>query len=291
VENFDINLSRAVRPAFDAAPPGHRRRISGVDYIHVRGLQGGDMFFTREGWAIASSLAPDRWFTGGQFRKAGHALAGATGAVYRVPVAHPARNEGFSLVVKFSRFGQDVGVTVADDMIGDQEFRDRMATAEFLPPFGEFGNLHRLRKQCRGKFATMTPFAIYSPPTRYLAWQLGRKTHLQWAYEQELEASQETGGPKVEYDFERIYILLYRWIDGLDAELAHRSGILSFTQMTRLTRDMAATLGELGWMVVDHKPRHLIVRQDHATRSALSRKGRVLVGLIDYELLYPVPPA
>ena len=162
-----------------------------------------------------------------------------------------------------------------------------MAAAEFLPPFEEFGNLCRLREQSRGRFATKAPLAIYSPPTRHLAWQLGRKSHLQWAYERQLGASQDEADGKVAYDFEWLYILLYRWMDGIDAEQAHRCGQLSLTQMSRLTRDMADTLRKLGWYVLDHKPRHLIVRQHHKTRRLLNRGGHTVLGLVDYELLYP----
>ena len=285
MEGFDICLGRSLKPSFDEAPARLRRNISGVDYLHLRGLQGGDLFVTRDGWANVPSLVPDRWFTGGQFRKPGQALAGATGAVYRMPVAHPAR-DGFALVVKFSRFGQDVGLTMADDLIDDLVFRERMATAEFLPPFEEFGNLCRLREQSRGTFATMAPLGIYSPPARYLAWQLGRKSHLQWSYERQLGASQDDGNDKVAYDWERIYILLYRWMDGIDAEQAHRGGLLSLPQMSQLTRDMAGTVRKLGWYVLDHKPRHIIVRQHHKTHRLLSRRGRPILGLVDYELLY-----
>ncbi len=286
MEAFDIKLGRSVKPAFDAAPAPFRRRIAGVDYLHIRGLQGGDLFVTRQGWANVSCLLPDRWFTGGQFHKPGRALAGATGAVYRVPVAHPARDR-FALVVKFSRFGQDVGITVADDLIVDPVFRERMEAAEFLPPFEEFANLCRLRRECRADFATKTPLAIYSPPTRYLAWQLGRKSHLQWTYERQLGASQNEAETKVAYDFERLYILLYRWMDGIDVEQAHRAGIISQPQMIDLTRGSADTLRKLGWVVLDHKPRHLIVRQHRKTGRLLARHGRTVLGLIDYELLYP----
>lgn len=286
MEGFDLKLGRSLKPAFDEAPARFRRRISGVDYLYLRGLQGGDLFVTREGWTNVSCLVPDRWFTGDQFRKPGQALAGATGAVYRVPVVHPAR-EGFALVVKFSRCGQDVGLTVADNLIGDTAFRNRMDSAEFLPPFEEFANISRLRAQCRGHFATQAPLAIYSPPTRYHAWQLARKNHLKWAYERQLGASQDEGETKVEYDWERLYILLYRWMDGIDAEQAHRSGNLSLTQMSQLARDTADTLRQLGWLVLDHKPRHIIVRQHPKSRQLLARHGKPALGLVDYELLYP----
>ena len=59
------------------------------------------------------SLLPEHWFVGRRFSKVGRPLLGATGAVYRVPVPHPAR-EDFAVVVKFSRFCQSVGITAVD---------------------------------------------------------------------------------------------------------------------------------------------------------------------------------
>lgn len=288
MEGFDPTLGRGIRPEFDEAPERFRRRIGGVDYLHLRGRQNGDLYVTRHGWPVVQSILPERWFTGEQFRKPGQALAGATGAVYRVPVAHPA-NRRFALVVKFSRFGQDVGITVADELVSNPKFMAQVDHAEFLPPFEEFSNLERLRGVCGGCFATKAPLAVYSPPTRYLAWQLGRKSHLQWTYRRQLSASQEEdpAAAKVEYDWERIYILLYRWMDGLDLEQAHGAGLVSAEQMIQWTRGAADDLAEAGWVVLDHKPRHLIVRPTRDKRGILWRSGRPALGLIDYELLVP----
>lgn len=289
MEGFDLSLGKGRKPLFDDAPDRFRRRISGVDYLHLKGRQTGDLFITRAGWPVASSILPERWFTGAQFSKPGQALAGATGAVYRVPVAHPVRSN-FALVVKFSRFGQEVGLTVVGrDLHENADFMSRVDHAEFLPPFEEFGNLMRLRSQCRGHFVTKAPLAIYSPPTRYLAWQLGRKSHLESTYAHRLSTSQGTSGTdeKVGYDWERIYILLYRWMDGIDAEQAFGAGLISEPRMIDWTLQVAADLRQLGWMVLDHKPRHLILRQQKEARSPLMRRGAPVLGLVDYELLYP----
>lgn len=289
MEGFDLSLGKGRKPLFDDAPDRLRRRISGVDYLHLKGRQNGDLFITRAGWPVASSIVPERWFTGAQFSKPGQALAGATGAVYRVPVAHPVRSN-FTLVVKFSRFGQDVGITVAgNELTDDAEFMSRVDHAEFLPPFEEFGNLMRLRSQCRGHFVTKAPLAIYSPPTRYLAWQLGRKSHLQSTYAHRLLTSQAVPGAdeKVAYDWERIYILLYRWMDGIDAEQAYGAGLISASMMMEWTSQVATVLRQMGWVVLDHKPRHLILRQQKKARSPLMRRGAPVLGLVDYELLYP----
>lgn len=290
MEGFDPRLGRGIQPAFDDAPERFRRRIAGVDYLHLKGRQTGDLYVTRHGWRCMDSLLPERWFTGEQFRKPGQALAGATGAVYRVPVAHPA-NPRFALVVKFSRFGQDVGITVADSSLGDAAFLERVESAEFLPPFEEFGNLMRLRGQCRGHFVTKAPLAIYSPPTRHLAWQLGRKPHLQTTYARRLSASQHGSGDTVDYDWERLYILLYRWMDGIDLEQARIAGMVTEEFMAGSTREIAALLFGMGWMVLDHKPRHLIVRSARPGSNVLRRHGKPVFGLVDYELLVPVEAA
>jgi len=288
MEGFDLSLGKGIKPLFDDAPFRFRRRIAGGDYLHLKGRQSGDLYITRTGWPVASCILPERWFTGAQFSKPGRALAGATGAVYRVPVAHPVRSK-FAIVVKFSRFGQDVGLTVVGrELHADADFMSRVAHAEFLPPFEEFGNLMRLRAQCRGHFVTQAPLAIYSPPTRYLAWQLGRKRHLQSTYAHRLLASQ---GPSeecetVEYDWERIYILLYRWMDGVDAEQAYGAGLIFEPWMVDWTLRVAAVLRQLGWVVLDHKPRHLILRQQRMARSPLMRRGAPVLGLVDYELLF-----
>jgi hypothetical protein len=291
MEGFDPTLGCGIRPEFAHAPARFRRRIGGVDYLHLRGRQNGDLFITRHGWPFVDFLIPGRWFTGEKFRKPGQALAGATGAVYRVPIPDSVRRR-FALVVKFSRFGQDVGITVADELIANPQFMARVDHAEFLPPFEEFSNLERLRSQCGGLFATKAPLAIYSPPTRYLAWQLGRKDHLQWTYNARLSASQDDdAGPKVEYDRERIYILLYRWMDGSDLEQAYGSGRVSHAQMVNWTRQAADDLLRLGWMVLDHKPRHLIVRPARNQLGVLHRRDQPVLGLVDYELLVPAHPA
>jgi len=134
VEGFDLTLGRGIKPTFDDAPPAFRYRIAGVDYLRIQGLQGGDLYVTREGWPAVACLTPDRWYNGERFHKAGRALAGATGAVYRVPVEHRA-NPNFALVAKFSRVGQEVGITaVGSGLHDDPELASRLAGAEFLPP-------------------------------------------------------------------------------------------------------------------------------------------------------------
>jgi hypothetical protein len=290
MEGFDLTFARGRKPGFAAAPAAHHRRLFGVDYLHLKGRQNGDLFITPHGWPIAGALLPDQWFGGQQFCKPGRALAGATGAVYRVPVPHPARRN-YTLVVKFSRFGQDAGdMATAWDGGLPAALREDFVGTDFLPPFEEFGNLARLRTQARGRFATQVPLAIYSPPTRYLAWQMGRKSHLEARYNQRMRREQAgTPEPVVTYDWERLYILLYGWLEGVDAEEAARHGVVNADQMTALTHESGQELTRLGWVVLDHKPRHVILRPLGRGFEVLRRQGRPWYGLIDYELLYPLP--
>ncbi|MCC7406695.1 MAG: hypothetical protein IT442_01400 [Phycisphaeraceae bacterium] len=289
MEAYDWTFSRGRKPAFDLVPARHRVRLFDVDYVHLRGLQSGDLFVTRSGWPLIECLVPGRWFVGERFSRVGRALAGATGAVYRVPVEHP-RDDDFALVVKFCRFGQDALVTSVDPtVIADPVLRQRFAGAEFLSPFEEFGNLMRLRQAAGSRIRTKRPLAIFSPATRHLDWELGRKPYLQHMYSARLLASQAHLPPdqRLDYSWERIYVLLYHWIDGLDAVEAAKQGLLDAAQVERLTVLTRDTLLGAGWVVLDHKPRHVIVRPSSCGPGALTRHDQVVWAIVDYELLMP----
>jgi hypothetical protein len=290
LEHYDYRFHKGYQPEFDKVPPEHRVRLFDVDYVQLTGLQGGRLYVTRFGWSCIDSVLPSTWFVDDRFKKVGRALAGATGAVYRVPVPHRA-NPGFAMVVKFSRAAQDIRVTVIDAGPHlDERERAQIDRAEFLSPFEEFGNLCRLRAQAGATVRTAQPLAIYSPPTRYLDWQLGRRPHLCSKMSARLIASQSDVEParRVAYDWERLYVLLYRWIDGIDAEAAMLGGGLTQAQMVELGQQARAALRRHGWMACDHKPRHVVIRPNAAGDAFVRRNGAIPWALIDYELLVPV---
>jgi hypothetical protein len=291
LEHFDYRHHRHHQRAFDEAPEALRRRVFGVDYLRLRGKQSGELFVTRHGWPVLESILPSQWFVGERLSKVGRALAGATGAVYRVSVPHKTRPQ-FALVVKFSRFAQEALVSVVPGEITDWEERDRIAASEFLSPFEELGNLERLRARAGSRIPTKAPLAIYCPATRYLDWQLGRRSHRRWWYDRVLREDQESmpEANRVRYEWERMYILLYRWIDGMDAEAAYQHGYLTEAGLRSLTTDARDELRALGWDVLDHKPRHVIVRASREPSRLQQRGGRTLWALVDYELLVPYPP-
>jgi hypothetical protein len=291
MEQYDLRLSRGRKPSFDDVSDAHRRHAHGVDYVAIRGLKGGDLYCTREGWAMAESLLPRYWHDDQRFRQIGRALPGATGSVYRVPVPHAARGT-VGIVVKFCRFGQDVGITAIG---GDSHFpwsANLIASAEFLGPFEEFGAIHRLRTLVRAgqgsRIGTKRPLAIYAPATLHPAWQLGRDDYRLGVQSRALASDQLAQPPdrRLVYDPERIYVLLYSWVDGIDAEEAARTGIISNETMIALGRTAAEAVAAHGFAVLDHKPRHVIVRpRGHG--QLLSRHGEPVFALIDYELLVP----
>lgn len=293
LEEYDLRLVAGRRPSFDEVPSAFRRRVHGVDYVTVRGLKGGEFFFTRDGWSIAESLLPRHWYQDQRFHRVGRALPGATGSVYRVPVPHPARGE-MSIVVKFCRFGQDVGLTTLG---ADTAFPwpERLVDeAEFLGPFEEFGAIDRLRQRARRApfIATKRPLGIHIPSTRYPGWQLGRAEYRLNRQIGALERDQAGRSPadRVGYDPDRVYVMLYSWIDGLDAEQAAQTGLISREAMVALGREAADAVAAHGFAVLDHKPRHVIVRS-RRYGELLRRHGRTVFALVDYELLVPWTPA
>lgn len=292
MEYYDYRFRRSQPPAFDKVPAEHRIRLFDVEYVRLRGKQGGELFVTRYGWQCIESVLPQSWFVGDRFKKEGRALAGATGAVYRVPVEHPIRSD-FALVVKFSRAAQDIRVTVVDSGAHlSIEERNSIHQAEFLPPFEEFGNVCKLRRQAGLAAPTAQPLAIYSPPTRYHDWQLGRKPYLCRRMDTRLKEAQSDvpENQRIRYDWERLYVVIYRWVDGVDAEAAMLGGALSQQQMTELGEQARTAMRDHGWITCDHKPRHVIIRRQRFGDDWIRRHDRIKWMLIDYELLFPYQP-
>ncbi len=281
MERYDLTFRRGFRPAWEGVPAAAHRCVFGVDYVSARGMQGGELFFTSYGWRLAEHLLPQHWFNDRQYRLLGRRLEGSTGAVYKFPQAGW-RGDRRDLVIKFSRVAQHPGeVYIWPEVAGAWT-----GGTMFLSPFEEFANLNHLRLSGPDAcIPTQLPLAIYSPPLHFHDWQLGRHVGRFSAYDRRLEADQtEVDNPPVHYEWDRLYILLYGWLDGVDVEEAHENGRISKASMEQLSIRVDGRLACSGLVVLDHKPRHIIVRP--AAQTGL-RKGRadVLYGLVDYELL------
>lgn len=282
MEQYDLKFRKAWKPAWEDVPSQAKRRIFGVDYVCIEGKQGGALYFTWYGWQMAASLIPRHWYTDEKYRSLGQRLTGSTGTVYHVP--HSGINGSrLDLVVKFSRMAQHPGFL---DIWSGVKYWSR--TVSFLSPFEEFGNLYKLRGRGSYRIPTKTPLAIYSPPTHFPLWNLGRESSRLWRYDHRLRSDQETSPYQpIHYEWERDYILLYRWIDGIDAEEAAEAGALTKEQLSEFTWKVDGELAERGFVVLDHKPKHLIVRLDRQGRLRRTRDNEILYALIDYELLVP----
>ena len=292
VEHYRLTLRPGRPTSFEEAPAAFRRRAYGVDYLAIRGLQGGEFYFTRAGWNLKESLVPRAWFDNERYSRIGRTLEKATGFVYLVPIAHPARGQ-LGMVVKFCRFGQNVGGTHIESGLFPSALEPQVAGAEFSGPFEEFGRLAAFRRYRSGggrRFRTMIPLGIYCPSKRYAPWQLGRAESAQWRYDSSL-ADVQAGVPverRLVHHWDRIYVLLYRWIDGIDLEEAARCGAVTESALRASTSNIAREVLAAGFAVLDHKARHVIVRPDRRTGGLLTRRGELVYALIDYELLVPV---
>lgn len=290
MEVYNFKLFRAFQPSFDEAGDEWKQRIFGVDYILLRGMQGGLLFLTRYGWPLADSLRPRHWYVDGRFRETGQRLVGSTGSVFRMELPHR-ELPGLPVVIKFNRFAQDAPVfyTIASQ----SEAADKIARgARFLSPFEEFSLLQKLRASHKGHsdrrpIWTQRPLGIYCPATRYPAWKLGRKENTYWRYDRALAADQkdQPEDQRIVHEWDRVYITLFNWVKGVDAQDAAESGAISDETMVELSRSANKELSDRGFRVLDSKPRHIILRPHGRSGRPKKFRGQLPYALIDYELL------
>ena len=272
---------------FEALPVERRAKAYGTDYAHIVLGTGGELYLTQYGWALSSLVVPHAWYIDARYRRQGRRLLNSTGTVYRVPSVSPIGATD-SIVVKFSRVAQDVPIFI--DRSVDPEIGRLADTASFNDPFEEVALVMRLRRgpfgPDRPRILTKRPLAIYSPPNRYELWQLGRKEGLFAEHAARLEADQEEteAGLRVSLDLNRDYILLFQWVKGLDTEAMYAAGALSEEEMTALYHRSMRDLAANGFIMLDNKPRHLILRLRRNGR-LLRRDDALAYALIDFELL------
>jgi hypothetical protein len=261
------------RPSPLSGTPIH---VLGVDYLHSVTEEGGDLYLTAAGQAHAEHLLPQNWHEKQWFRTHREVLRG-TGAVYAVPT-RPVDGESLGLVVKFCRVGERVPIETG--LIED------LLDYEFNGPFEEFALVEDLRRGRRGRAAgneavrTQLPLAIYVPPDRMQASQTGR---FQWRIDRAVARH-----PGVAIDILREYIMVYEWIQGVDAAEAQDMGLMTRDEVSDLDACATAELRSRGYRMLDMKPAHLIVQLQSAT-SLVARNGQVDHAVIDYELLERTP--
>ncbi len=251
-------------------------RLLGVDYVHVPTANGGELYLTRFGLPFLEHLQLENWREDAWFEKKRERLPG-TSVVYRIPTK-AVNGRAIDLVVKYCRVGEDVPL--------DTFTFEKFSQAEFNSPYEEFALLMELRdRKLAQRVLTHRPLAIYMPPERLELWQTGRSTH-------RIE-HKKAKFRDVELDIFRHYVLIYQWVKGESADTALQVAIAGAENRTaelkRLTLKAKAELEHNGFMVVDHKPAHLIVRWRRDGTLLRNRAGDFSYALIDFELLQRTP--
>lgn len=244
-------------------------RVLGVNYVHARTEDGGELYLTAHGMPYQEHLKPENWYAPEWFIPRRQRLKG-TSSIYKVPTREVG-GRALDLVVKYSRVGQDVPL--------ETKVIYEVINAEFNSPFEEFSLVEELRHSEHGpadvNIQPMIPMAIYVPPERMQLWQTGRS-------EQKI-AGKIARHPGIEIDILRDYILVYAWIYGLDAVEAQEAGRLTPPAVEELTARVTEEIHAKGFRVLDMKPNHIIVfPEDGGLKQA---GGRPVYRLVDFELL------
>ncbi len=282
--------------SLSSLPPDSRAKVFGVDYARLTPPEGGDLFITEAGWPLRKHLMPESWYPKQKLPSGAIRLDGATGTVYRLRGA-PRAGRPVDLVIKFSRFAQQVPIHCGDTM-PEHLWQRLIALARFNSPFEEVAMLEQMRTASRaaGKpILTKRAYAIYSPPTRCEPWQLGRSVgefeHCRQRLATDQSQPPHRGRSIATLEADRDYIVLFGWVHGQDAERMFLRGAISRDQMHDLSRRVQKDLADCGYHVLDNKPKHYILRRAKRSGELLRRHGELIYGLIDFELLAKLPAA
>src|SRR5581483_10664485 len=253
--------------------------LLGVEYLHLKTAGGGDLYLTCFGRPFWQNLLPENWYAPEWFEAKRERLEG-TSTVYKVPT-RCVDGTTLHLVVKWSR----VGETVPLDTFTFNKFMH----AEFNSPFEEFALVMELRRGLAGpraiRIRTQRPLGIFVPTERVELWQTGRS--------EDKIRTKVARHPGVELDMLRRYVVLYGWIEGLDAvkiadeNVLNGSGRAEF--LARTTSLVTHELERKGYRVIDMKPAHVILRLRKDGQLLRERNGQLAYALVDYELLERTP--
>lgn len=223
-----------------------------VVYAHTKTSDGGDLYLTYYGLLYVDLLQPENWYEKEWFESKRERLSG-TGAVFRVPTKE-VNGRQLQLVVRNSRVGEDVPVTT--------HVLEEFINAEFNSPWEEFALVMEMKANTFGprnvRVRTQRPLAIYVLPQQLQLWQTGRSR-------EKIERIIRRH-PGISLDILRRYILLYQWIEGLNAvELLEEIGVAGDElehHLEIITRRVAADLEIKGFVVADMKPSHVIIHDE-----------------------------
>ena len=256
--------------------------ILGVQYTHIRMKEGDDLYVTQHGLPFRQQLLPENvikdreWFEANSQKLFGsHMRSGGTGTLYRIRTK-PVDGRSLDIVLKWNRMAQDIpGHRDAEEFLN----------AEFNSPFEEFALMMEMRGAAgipgQRRIHTHKPLAIYVPSSPVDPERLGRKE-----YKMREKMRNHT---EIDLDLRRRYAVIYEWVKGIDlCEACHR-GFVTETAMGEFTLAVDEALGDIGYLVRDRKPQHIIVRPEGRFFKARRDGDPPPHALIDFELLERTP--
>jgi hypothetical protein len=248
--------------------------VLGVKYLHLRMEDGTDLYVTEYGLPFTKCLLPENHWCDVAWRDSNSVRLPGTSAVYRMPTKEV---DGLSkdIIVKWNRMGQDIpGATAAVDVEG----------AAFSSPFMEFSLMLEMRNsrfESPGQLYTHKPLAIYVPRKYVEAERMGRRPY-------KMEKVQQFHD-EIDIDWNRNYAVIYEWLKGIDAAVAHKQNLIDRDGMVELFQRAISDLQAKGFRVRDNKPQHIIVRPTPEKSLVKDKTGDILYGLVDFELLERTP--
>jgi hypothetical protein len=249
-------------------------KIFDVEYAHLKLENNDDLYVTKYGLPFIEQLRPENFLTDKEWFSKNSLRLSGTSCLYKVRTK---KINGIckDIVLKWNRMGQIVPGVYDTKMLMD---------AEFNSPFEEFSLVMELKEAINGspeRVLIQRPLAIFAPSESRELWQTGRIEH---KMKSKIESHKE-----VELNMFRSYAVIYEWIEGIDATDASRKGILHESHLELLTLDSEKNLIEKGFVVRDSKPHHIIIKPNPQGGVARDRKGNIIYGLVDFELLERTP--
>lgn len=249
-------------------------KVLGVEYIHLKLANGDDLYITQYGWPFLELLMPENYWLDKEWYNNNSLKLEGTSSVFKVR-SKTINKKHKEFVLKWNRMGQDIpGV----------EDNNELINASFNSPFEEFSLVMELRealKTAKQRVAIQKPLAIYVPKAQIELNRLGRK---EYKIDQTISAHHD-----IALDKYRSYAVIYEWLKGLDTVSAYAKKVLAQDKLEVLTMEGESRLNDVGFTVLDRKPHHVIVRYESGNELLRDKTGKIVFGLVDYELLERLP--
>jgi hypothetical protein len=246
-------------------------KVLDVEYAHIHSENQYDLYLTKYGLPFSEILKPEHFWTDKNwFRENSERLSG-TSSIYKVRTKNIKSRQKY-IVIKWNRMGQDIP--------GENDCTE-LANAEFNSPFEEFSLVMALRSiyhhPIYEKIFIQKPLAIYTPIQNVALQKSGRR---EYRIKSKINSHKD-----IQLNMYRLYAVIYEWIKGIDAVQANQKGFIDEKYIEFLTVNTEEQLQLRGFTVLDRKSNHIIVRPTNGRQLLRNREGKILYGLIDFELL------